>query len=147
MISDNNTFKKNILAALENSAKFPESVNARLKLRLVSCDLDKMEAVYEYDKKSEDLNAYGEVHGGMVCGLLDTCIGISGIAARGFYITTTDMATTFIRAMDADSFRIEIRLLKLGRKMVRGSGSVFEKESGKICASAICSYFVKEEAL
>jgi uncharacterized protein (TIGR00369 family) len=86
--------------------------------------------VFEAQPSERFLNPMGVVHGGWTAMLLDTAMGcaVHSALAAGQGYTTTDLHTTFVKAVRSSSGRLrcEANLLHLGRRTATAEGRIFD---------------------
>jgi|GEM_PF-848079 len=99
-------------------------------------------ADYEYSAVQTHMNPYGEVHGGIISSIADTCMGYTAAAAVDKPVATTDMSVSFYRAHVNRDYDIHIELTHVGFKMVSGICRVTDRKTGELCSMATCSYIV-----
>ncbi len=89
-----------------------------------------------------ELNPRGELHGGAIAAMFDLALGIvTRCVSRKDNIATTDMSISYLRRVERDdTILITIKVQKNGRQMVRLYGEAHSGKTGKIVASAQCSY-------
>ncbi len=90
--------------------------NREMGIRLVSASVD--EVVAEIDIAEKHLQAYGIVHGGVHCGLIET-LASAGAALvameRGQRVVGLENTTSFIRAVRSGTLRAVARPVTRGR--------------------------------
>lgn len=116
---------------------FPTNCMAgiQLTIRDVSYESGTAEILYEVD--SVHANQLGNVQGGIVAGMLDGCIGISGSVKSGGVLAMplAEMKTSFVRAVPLGRVVGKGQTLKLGKNLAFIEGSLFS-EDGKLLARA-----------
>ncbi|MGI6721587.1 MAG: PaaI family thioesterase [Anaerovoracaceae bacterium] len=136
-------FKESIIEVLDQQQEQPERLNAHLELELIDCRYKGgPEINYRYRPKEAHLNPYGGVHGGIICSFFDTTIGLGAVALSQKFVTTTDIAVSYLRPLVSESFRINVEYTQIGNKMIRGTGKVFDEKSGVLCATCLASYML-----
>jgi len=88
-------------------------------------------------------NPGGIVHGGVVFGLLDTCMGFAATSVlEGAHVTATiEVTTSFLRALTSGTVRGEGRVLRKGRSVIHMEGTCFAPD-GEIAARALGAWAV-----
>ncbi len=138
------SFRAALEAALEgqkNNGVQKNRFNASLDLKVLDCDEENRSWVdYMYERKEEHLNPYDGIHGGVICGLADTCAGVSIAVASGHMPSTTDLSCSYLRPMLGNRFRIHVDLNQIGHRLAGSSCSIYEMESRKLCVTSMLKY-------
>ena len=131
------------------TGKMSGRIIADLELSLIDCDGEnRLWADYLYKKKENHLNPYDGVHGGIACTIADTCMGNTICAATQSLPSTTDLSVSYLKPMNADSFRIHVEIRKTGKQLVAANCSIYELESGRLCVDSMSKYIlVKKDIL
>ena len=136
-------FEEALHMVMKRSTKEPERMNASLKLHLLSCSVEGAGSVeFRYETQTLHLNPYGGLHGGIVCALIDTCMGGAIAARTGHRVITTDLSVSYLRALKGDSFRIRIEFTHLGGRMSSVIGKIFHGETGELCATGMGTFML-----
>lgn len=144
-MNENRQFKKAMNEAMHlNNESFPDRMNASLGLEVKNFSRKGKHAEidYEYTRKEQQLNPYGGVHGGIVCTVFDTAIGIGADALSGHLVTTTDLSTSFLRALNGETYKIHVEYTHIGGRLISGIGYMYDKESGELCATCMATYMI-----
>lgn len=139
-------FEKELQEVMKMNESFSERMNATLHLSIEKClrDDKRAEVDFNYTRQELHLNPYGGVHGGMVCTVFDTAMGIGAVALCGSLVTTTDLSTSYLRALRGDHYLVHLEFTHIGRRMISSVGHMYDKESGELCATCMGSYIVIE---
>lgn len=137
-------FAKEIQTIIDRNMQQPERLNARLKLQLEDCCKADKKVDYLYDAEEWGLNPYGGVHGGIICSLFDTGMGIGAVALSGKMVSTADISVSYLKPMNGRSFRFSIEYTNVGKRMIRCMGKAADVETGVVCASAMASFVTTE---
>ncbi|MEY1662338.1 PaaI family thioesterase [Isoalcanivorax beigongshangi] len=80
------------------------------------------------------LQAYGVVHGGVYCTLIDTVLGTAVRAAAGYDArpATLDLNVSFLRAAGPGQLRACARIIKPGRRVMVGLGEVYDADGHQV---------------
>jgi uncharacterized domain 1 len=135
---------KEIAEILELNGQQPERLNAMLNLKLADCSREEGYVEFEFDVREWCLNPYGGVHGGMICALFDTSLGIGAVALTQKFVSTTDMSVSFLRPFNDSHYRFTGEYTQIGRRMVRATGKAISIKDGTVCATAMASYMLTE---
>lgn len=122
-------FAKEIQTIIDRNMQQPERLNARLKLRLEDCCKADKKVDYLYDAEEWGLNPYGGVHGGIICSLFDTGMGIGAVALSGKMVSTADISVSYLKPMNGRSFRFSIEYTNVGKRMIRCMGKAADVET------------------
>jgi 1,4-dihydroxy-2-naphthoyl-CoA hydrolase len=104
-------------------------------VRLVKATRD--EVVAELEVAPAHLQAYGIVHGGVHCGVIETLASVGAAIdamARGQTVVGLENHTTFVRAMRSGTLRATAKPLTRGRRTQVWEGTIVD-ESGKLVAT------------
>ena len=137
-------FAEEIQAIIDRNMQQPERLNARLKLRIEDCSKAEKTIVYLYDAEEWGLNPYGGVHGGVICSLFDTGMGIGAVALSGKMVSTADLSVSYLKPMNGKRFRFCIEYTNVGKRMIRCMGKAVDAETGVVCASSMASFVTTE---
>lgn len=133
-------FAEEIQNIIDGNRQQPERLNARLKLKLEDCSREEKMVTYLYDAEEWGLNPYGGVHGGVICSLFDTGMGIGAVALSGKMVSTADISVSYLKPMNGKHFRFCIEYTNVGKRMIRCMGKAVDAETGVVCASAMASF-------
>ncbi len=87
-------------------------------------------------------NTYGDVHGGLISVVSDTMMGYGAAAMLERYVTTTDLAVSFLSRMSGDEFLLHLDYNQIGKRMVRATCRFTDPKTGVVCATAQASFFI-----
>lgn len=137
----NSELYSKVVETIDLACQHPDRHNALLKLKLDSCDSDKltMRFVFEVDGPW-CLNPYDCVHGGVISSLFDTSMGIGAVALTDGYVTTTDLSINYIKPFSGKKYYFDIEYTHIGNKMIRILGRAQDAETGVLCATAMGGY-------
>lgn len=135
-------FAKNLEALIRSSELQPERVNYRLGLKLLDCSREEGWADFLFVSDEWCKNPSGGVHGGIICSLFDTATGMGAVALTEKNVTTTELSVSFLKPFNGKEFLFHIDFTSVGRRMVRGMGKAFDRETGKLCATSMGSFMV-----
>ncbi|MDY2959243.1 MAG: PaaI family thioesterase [Hornefia sp.] len=139
-------FKEHIIEVLQAAKKQPGRMNASLELIFESCSVEPDITVeYIYNVKELHKNPYNWVHGGVIASLMDYAIGAGAVAYTGHLVATTDMSTSFVKAMIGDKYRIQGEFTHVGRNRLNGSVKMFDYSTGVLCATSQVGFAVLKE--
>lgn len=118
-----------------------QRLNQMLAPSFVSCGEDGT-VTLSFGISEWELNPRSELHGGAIAAMFDLALGIvTRCVSKHDSIATTDMSISYLRRVERDdSILITIKVQKNGRQMVRLYGEAHSGKTGKIVASAQCSY-------
>ena len=135
-------FAKIMEEVVSGSAMQPERFNHRLGLRLLDCSRKEAFVEMAFTAGQWCRNPGGGVHGGVIASLFDTTTGMGAVGLTGMNVTTTDLSVSFLKPFNNEEYIFHIDYTNVGRRMVRGMGKAFDKETGKLCATAMGSFMV-----
>ncbi|WP_142809195.1 PaaI family thioesterase [Tepidiphilus olei] len=106
---------------------------------------DKGNAVVSLEVDAHLLQAYGMVHGGVYCVLLDTVMGTSVRAGyqRDVRPNTIDLNVSFLRPSGVGRLTAAAELVKKGRNIAVCTGSVSDSE-GRLAALGRASFLLRD---
>lgn len=99
-----NEFAREIEDIMKRNKKEPHRLNARLDIELVECSRDERFAEFKFEVKEWSLNPYGEVHGGVICAVFDTSLGLGAAALSQQMICTTDLSVSYLCPFDEEQY-------------------------------------------
>lgn len=90
------------------------------------------------------IQAYGMVHGGIYCVLIDTVLGTAVRGGYGFDAKplTTDLNVSFLRPSGIGTLYATAEMIKTGRQVAVGNGDVRDAE-GRLLATGRGSFLVR----
>lgn len=126
----------------ELNRAYPNRLNASLELTFSHCLREEKgaEVDFYYTRKEIHLNPYGGVHGGMVCTVFDTAMGLGCVALCGHLVTTTDLSTSYLRALNGEHYRIHVKYNHIGGRLINCTGYMYDTDSGELCATCMATY-------
>ncbi len=90
------------------------------------------EAVFHCTPDESQFNPIGLVHGGVLCTLLDSAMGVAVQTQldAGVAYASIEMKVSFLRPLPADGSEIEVRgrALKIGRKVAFAEGHAYDSQ-------------------
>ena len=141
----NEQFAKEIKKAVNiNKVIKPGRLNALLDLKFLDCDIEKKSAGFLFEPKQWCLNPYDGVHGGAIASIFDYAGGLLSLVVGRHFVTTTSLATSYLRPMDGEKFRVEVELTHIGRRMSNMIGRIYDMEDYILCATAEINYLITE---
>lgn len=140
-IVDQETADKLFSQLVEENKEFPERVNNMMKPTYVSCDTEKQTVTIEFLSQSWEANRKGQLHGGIVCTMLDHTVGLTVAILTGAWAPMADFSVSFLRpGTIGDTFVATGKILQTGRRIIFISAELKSKESGKIIATCSATY-------
>lgn len=97
-------------------------------------------AIIEMQTGPQHFNLFDTLHGGAICSLVDSAMGIAHATtlADGESFTTLDLQVGFLRAVKIAKIRAEGRVVKRGRNVSFAEAEVFD-DAGRLIAKATCT--------
>ena len=135
---------KEIEEILEDNRQQSERLNCRLNLQLVDCSREEGFVEFAFDVKEWCLNPYNGVHGGAICTLFDTGLGMRAVAITQKMVSTTDISVSFLKPMNGKRYIIRAEYTQIGRRMARSVGKAIDAETGVVCATSMASFVLTE---
>lgn len=135
-------FGKELELVLESCVLQPERFNYMLGLKLHDCSREEGWVEFLFEAEEWCRNPSGGVHGGVISSLFDTATGMGAVGLTGMNVTTTDLTVSFLKPFNGRRFLFHIDFTNVGRRMVRGVGKAFDRDSGKLCATSMGSFMV-----
>ena len=133
-------FAKDFEDVCAYSLQHPQRLNALLDLKLLDGSREEMWAEYEFEAKDWCRNPYGGVHGGIICSIIDTGMGLTCATYSNKYVSTTDLSVSYLKPMMNSQYRIRVELTQAGSRMIRCIAKVSDAESGMLCATGMGSF-------
>lgn len=142
-------FAKEIEDILVKTRMHEDRLNARLNLQLENCGCEGSEtyAAFGFDVKEWCLNPYGGVHGGAICSLFDTSMGVGAVALSQKMVSTTDITVSYLKPMNGKRYIFRTTYTQVGRRMIRCMGEARDADTGLLCATAMASFVVTENKM
>lgn len=137
-------FGSEIQCVLDRSASQEGRLNSRLKLRLTDCSRAESFVEYAYDVEEWSLNPYGGIHGGIICSIFDTGMGIGAAAIAQKMVSTADISVSYLKPMNGNMYIFRIEYTNIGRRMIRTVGKAIDPDNGQICATSMASFVITE---
>lgn len=128
----------------ERNITCANTINSAMGFSLVSCDVDPMSIVLHFPVMEWQLNPMHQMHGGMICTVLDMAMGAMAFSMSGGLRTPTiDMSVSFVRGVSlGEELLVKVVLDVAGKRIVKMRSEAVMKNSGKTAASAIGTYIV-----
>lgn len=97
-------------------------------------------AVIEMQTGPQHANLFGSVHGGVLCSLVDSAMGIAHASTLqpGETFTTIDLQISFVRGVKIAHLTARGRVLKRGRNVSFAESDVHD-DAGRLIAKATCT--------
>lgn len=120
-----------------------EGVGATALAKLLGLRLTSVEpghAVIEVHTTPEHFNLLGTVHGGLLCSLVDSAMGIAHAStlAEGETFTTVDLQIRFLRAVKIAHLTARGKVIRRGRTVSFAESDVHD-DAGRLIAKASCT--------
>ena len=115
----------------------PKRFNAMLDLKLHDCSREEKFVAYHFYPEDWCRNQYGGLHGGIICSVFDTAIGIGAHAQTQHFVTTRSLNVSFLRPMTGSHFLIRSNYTHLGRRVINAYATMTDLESGALCADCL----------
>ena len=103
---------------------------------VVSVDENSVE--FQFEVRKEMTNPAGTLHGGVICGMFDDCIGVNFmiLGLENFYPTINLSVDFFNSASENDTVLVRTELIKLGRTVINFNAVVINQNNGRLVAKA-----------
>ena len=137
-------FATDVQDVIDARKKQPNRLNAMLDLHLEDCSRAEKYIEYMFNVKEWCLNPYDGVHGGIICSVLDTAMGVGVVAITQEFTSTADMAVSFLAPMRGDRYRIRCDFTQIGHRMVRVISKAIDAETDTLCATGMASFVLTE---
>jgi uncharacterized protein (TIGR00369 family) len=111
---------------------------AELPPQLVSCDMEKREAVFAFDTDQRMGNPMRILHGGIITVIFDNAMGtLAPACADGRFCVTVNMTVNFLHAQPLGTrVYVRARVVKAGRTLVFTEAEMAQTpEFAEICAT------------
>ncbi len=141
---DNKTFAAEIEDIIVQNQNQTERYNSRLGLKLLCCDVEQKTVDYIFETGEWCLNPYGGIHGGVICSLFDTGMGIGAVAISQKMVSTADISVSYLKPMTGKRYRFSAEYTHIGKRMIRCMGRAVDAETGQLCATAMASFVTTE---
>lgn len=135
-------FEEELKHIAASGEKQPERFIHLMGLSYSDCSLEDKWIEMTFDVEEWSKNPSGDVHGGVICSLFDTVTGMGAVVLTQMDVTTTDLSVSFLKPFSGAQYVFHIDYTNVGRRMVRAMGKAYDKQSGKLCATAMGSFMV-----
>jgi acyl-coenzyme A thioesterase PaaI-like protein len=119
------------------------SINGMMQPEFVECSFEEKTLKMAFPVLEWEKNRIGVMHGGSIAAAFDIATGLLARFLSGENFTPTiQLETVFIRPIPiGDVFVVHIKTNLAGRKLTHLYCEGFVKSTGKLAATATCSYF------
>ena len=92
---------------------------------------------FEFIVRKEMTNPVGMLHGGVMAGMIDDCIGVNFyvLGLELFYPTINLNIDFFSAAREGETVRVRTEVVKLGKTIINIQAEIFNYENRKIAAA------------
>ncbi len=103
----------------------------------------KIQIAMEINEKLKQF--YGNVHGGVIAGLLDSSIAVAvnQQLASGEGASTVEMKINYLRPANGGTLRAEGKVIQKGRKLIVGQGEV-KDDAGNMVAFGTATFMITQ---
>ncbi|HEX9826662.1 MAG TPA: PaaI family thioesterase [Flavobacteriaceae bacterium] len=103
---------------------------------VISVDENSVE--FQFEVRKEMTNPAGTLHGGVICGMFDDCIGVNFmILGTEYFFPTINLNVDFFNsASENDIVLVRTELIKLGKTVINFNAVVMNQNNGKLVAKA-----------
>lgn len=135
-------FEERIQTFIERRQKEAGTINAMMKMHLVSSDYDQKTVVLAFGVESWQMNPAGNMHGGMLATALDITMGCAAYTSiEATFTPTISMSLNFVSSVKAgDVLEIEGICDHVGSRLAQVRG--IARVHGKVVATANGSYVI-----
>lgn len=93
---------------------------------------------FQFVVRKEMTNPVGMLHGGVICGMIDDCIGVNFfiLGLEYFYPTINLNVEFFNPVSEAETVIVKTQVIKQGRTIINIKADVFNENSMKLVAQA-----------
>ncbi len=141
-----NVFKESLESMLQmqiDNERLASKMNASLNLKLLEIDEENLNWVdFVYQAKESHTNAYGGIHGGIACAILDTCAGFAIAAFSQRSPSTVSLTTNYLLPMCGTDFRIHVVLNHIGNKVASATGEIYDQNTNELCVTSLIQYIL-----
>lgn len=140
-IVDQETADRLLSGLIEENSTFPERVNAMMKPTYIGCDTIEQTVTIEFTSQPWEANRKGQLHGGIVCTMLDHTVGLTAAVLTGAWAPMADFSVSFLRpGTIGDTFIATGKIMQTGKRIIFITGEIVSKESGKLIATCSATY-------
>jgi uncharacterized protein (TIGR00369 family) len=134
----------NIEEVIKQQQSQPDRLNGMLGLILLDCSAEDKWIEFGFEAKEWCLNPYDGVHGGIICSIMDTAMGMGAVALTQHFVSTTEIMVSYLRPMKGSKFRIRVEYTHMGKRLIRCNCKVLDSSDDSICATAMGSFVITE---
>lgn len=109
---------------------------------VISADENSVE--FQFEVRKEMTNPAGTLHGGVICGMFDDCIGVNFmILGTEYFFPTINLNVEFFSSVkEGDTVMVKTNIIKKGKSVINIKADMFNSE--KIIASATSNLVASE---
>jgi acyl-coenzyme A thioesterase 13 len=106
--------------------------------------VDKNSVEFQFEVRKEMTNPAGTLHGGVICGMFDDCIGVNFmILSTEYFFPTINLNVEFFSSVkEGDTVIVKTNVAKRGKSVINVKADMFNSE--RIIASATSNLVVSE---
>lgn len=141
-------FMKRLHHFVYEREKKQDSINHMLHMDLVSVQEQPKRIILRFPVKEWALNPAGNLHGGIICSLLDVAMGCMSYAcSNAIFTPTIQMSVNFVKGiLPDDVVYIEVFVDHIGKRMVQ-TRAIARNQNEIVVASAHASYAINTKKM
>lgn len=136
-------FEKRIHDFITEKDKQEGTINQMLQMDIVSIHYENKSIVLSFSVEKWALNTANNLHGGIICSVLDVAMGcISYACSDAIFTPTIQMSVNFVKGTQAnDTLYIEVYCDHIGKRMIQ-TRAIAKNSKNVIVATAHASYAI-----
>ncbi|WP_291138937.1 PaaI family thioesterase [Flavobacterium sp. UBA7663] len=105
---------------------------------------DESSVAFQFEVRKEMTNPAGTLHGGVICGMFDDCIGVNFmiLGTENFFPTINLNVEFFSAVKEGDSVIVKTTIIKKGKSVINVKADMFSSQ--RIIASATSNLVISE---
>lgn len=109
---------------------------------VISADESSVE--FQFEVRKEMTNPVGTIHGGVICGMFDDCIGVNFmiLGTENFFPTINLNVEFFSAVKEGDTVMVKTSVIKKGKSVINVKADMFSSKG--IIASATSNLVISE---
>jgi len=146
-LTDQSAFEEAVHAGLAYRLSREDSINDKIALSLVSCDVAVPRIELVHTVTAWELNVAGNLHGGIISTIMDSCMGMLCKAYTGARFTPTiSLTVNFLRGVtEGQTLHIAAEMTHAGGRILQLSASCWTEDPAAPNATAMGTFYRRPE--
>lgn len=146
-MQDQSAFEEAVRAGLAYRLSREDSINDKLDIELVACDVRVPRIEIVHKVTAWDLNVAGNLHGGIISTLMDSTMGMLSKAYTAARFTPTiSLTVNFLRGVtEGETLHIAAEMTHAGGRILQLSATAWTDDPQKPTATAMGTFYRRPE--